>query len=356
MNLARPSLKFVAGDVLAGWRGLGRFWAGVLLLIGLVGGTLGMLPPPVAPVVKVSSLQPPPNPVQPKSSGPTMDDGLEGQTIERSVTGSGRGGDPALLEVYPGGEGLTLPRIGADGRKPMTVYAAPFDRSAGRPRISVVVGGIGMSRSDSIAAAKSLPHAVTLAISPYAADLDPLLQIVRDSGHEYLMSIPMEPEAFPSNDPDDRRALMTSQTPEANITRLRWVLARANGFVGVTGAMGPMLGTRLLSVADQLGPVLEEIGQRGLLFVDSRIDRPPLPGAWSRSVDVMIDDDALDATALDIRLDELTRRALSNGSALGLVSIPRPTTLARLVLWASTLRAKGLDLAPVSALVVAPPS
>jgi polysaccharide deacetylase 2 family uncharacterized protein YibQ len=172
--------------------------------------------------------------------------------------------------------------------------------------------------------------------------------------HEYLLSIPMEPQGYPVNDPDDRHALMTSLSPSQNLDRLRWVLSRLTGYVGVTSALGQMHGERLAGVPSQFGPVLEEVAHRGLLFVDARTGQPPLAQAWSRSVDVAIDDDPVDATALDQRLDALTHLALDKGSALGLISVPRPVTLARVAAWTTTLAAKGLALTPVSALVLPP--
>lgn len=359
MNLPRTSIDFMAG-----WRGLGRFWAALLVIFGVVGGTLATVKPPVSHVAEVGSLaqtlpvvptvtdhHPPPDKTQPEQSSPT------------AVKAGIKGADPALLEPYQGEAGSaapgaagrrTLPRIGADGRTPMAAYAAPFDRSSNRPRAGLLIAGLGMSKSDSLTAAQSLPGGITLAVSPYAVDLDPLLEAVREGGHEYLMSIPMEPKGFPSNDPDDRRALMTSLTPEVNLDRLRWVMSRATGYVGVTDAIGPMAGTRLMSVADQINPLLREVGQRGLLFIDSRLDRAPLAGSWSRSIDILIDDDPLHPATLDRRLEELTRLALTKRSALGFVSIPRPVTLARIAVWADALRAKGVDLAPVSALALPP--
>jgi len=45
---------------------------------------------------------------------------------------------------------------------------------------------------------------------------------------------------------------------------------------------------------------------------------------------------------------------LDKGSALGIISTPRPLTVGRVVAWANTLASKGLALAPVSALVLPP--
>jgi polysaccharide deacetylase 2 family uncharacterized protein YibQ len=218
----------------------------------------------------------------------------------------------------------------------------------------MLIAGIGMSEADSLAAIKSLPGGVTLAISPYASNVGHLLDLARINEHEYLLAIPMEPQGYPVNDPDDRHALMTSLPPAENLDRLRWVLSRFGGYVGVTSAIGPMRGERLAGVPDQLGSVLEEVGHRGLLFVDARAGYPTLPHAWNRPIDVVIDDDPVDAVLLDQRLDALSHVALDKGSALGIVWVPRPVTLSRVAAWTNTLAARGLALAPVSALVLPP--
>lgn len=236
----------------------------------------------------------------------------------------------------------------------MAVYAAGFDPSSLRPRVGILIGGIGMSEADSLAAIKDLPGGVTLAISPYARDVGHLLEVARMNEHEYLLSVPMEPQGYPVNDPDDRHALMTSLPPAENLDRLRWVLARVTGYVGVTSSFGQMHGERLAGMPDQLDTVLEEVGSRGLLFVDARIGQPVLPHVWNRSADLALDDDPVDSAALDQRLDALTRMALDKGSALGIVSVPRPVTVARVAAWTNTLASKGLALAPVSALVLPP--
>jgi polysaccharide deacetylase 2 family uncharacterized protein YibQ len=256
--------------------------------------------------------------------------------------------DPLLLEN--GG----LPRVAVDGRPPMQIYAAGFDPTTIRPRVGIVIASIGMNGADSEAAIRNLPGAATLAISPYAANVDRLLALARMAGHEYLLSIPMEPQGYPINDPDDRHALMASLSPDENLSRLRWALSRIAGYVGVTSALGPMRGERLAGDPEQLASMLTEVAHRGLLFVDARPGQAALPSAWNRSVDVVIDDDPLDDAALEARLDALTKVARDKGSALGLVSVPRPKTLERVAAWSNTLLAKGLILAPVSALVLPP--
>jgi polysaccharide deacetylase 2 family uncharacterized protein YibQ len=211
-----------------------------------------------------------------------------------------------------------------------------------------------MNEADSMAAIHTLPSAASLAISPYTGNLDRILAAARLAGHEYLLSIPMEPQGFPMNDPDDHRALMAALPPQENVRRLRWVLSRIAGYVGITSALGPMRGERLMGEPEQRDFVLGETARRGLLFVDARPAQPNLAQAWNRSVDVAIDDDPVDDASLDARLDQLARQARDKGSALGLVAVPRPKTLERIAAWSDTLLGNGLILAPVSALVQPP--
>lgn len=355
------------GGFLAGWRGLGRFWVAVLLATAMVAGLLEVLGPPAGsalpeggPARHAESR----SPGQQKASRDVGAPGGRLQLAAKSVEHPGRPGrgapgpiadpDPSLLEPYAGDPNLSLPRIGMGGRAPMSAYAAGFDPTSMRPRVGMLIAGIGMSETESLAAIKDLPGGVSLAISPYASNIGHLLDVARVTEHEYLLSIPMEPQGYPVNDPDDRHALMTSLPPTENLERLHWVLSRLAGYVGITNALGQMAGERLAAVPDQFGAVLEEAGHRGLLFVDARTGEPVLPYAWNRSVDMVIDSDPVDETTLDQRLDALSRAALDKGSALGIVRVPRPVTLERVAAWTNTLAAKGLALAPVSALVLPP--
>jgi len=105
--------------------------------------------------------------------------------------GGGGRANPLIIEVEPGaGARLApapdkrlveksrlgpLPRVGADGSRPMDVYARPFDAAqrfkAGAPRIALVVGGLGLNPRSTEAAIAELPETVTLAFAPYGANV-----------------------------------------------------------------------------------------------------------------------------------------------------------------------------------------
>ncbi|MGH7040735.1 MAG: divergent polysaccharide deacetylase family protein, partial [Acetobacteraceae bacterium] len=261
--------------------------------------------------------------------------------------------EPALATRAPAFPGHVLPRIGPDGRTPMAVYASAFDRADPRPRVGLILAGVGLNRAASLAAIRALPAGITLAVSPYATGLAPVLAAARATGHEYLLSIPMEPQSFPLNDPGNH-ALLTRLTSAQNRHQLDWVLSRFAGYVGATGALGALAGERFAGSAEDMDPVLARLAQSGLLYVDPRPGARRLPSAWGSDVDVVIDAPG-SAAAIDAALDRLDRIAHRRGHALGLVGAVRPVAVAHVAAWANGLAAHGLVLAPVTALALPPP-
>jgi uncharacterized protein len=347
----------------AGWRGLGWFWLLVVALMAAGGVALQIIgpmtptdPPPAPPVASRAPARPTERakaaePAKPASQ--QAENAPSGPRPGRDTPGPIADPDPALLEPAPGLGSDVLPRIAADGRMPMQVYAAGFDSTSQRPRVGLLLAGVGLNQAESEAAIRALPRGVTLAISPYARNTTKLLDAARFAEHEYLLSIPMEPQGFPLNDPG-KQALMTGLSTEENHSRLDWILSRIAGYAGAVGAEGSLRGERFASLPDAINPVLAELSRLGLLYVDPRPGAAPPPLVWSRSVDVVLDEPGAAAIDIDDKLAQLAELARAKGSALGFAGTVRPVTTQRLAAWANKLLADGLVLAPVSALVRAP--
>jgi polysaccharide deacetylase 2 family uncharacterized protein YibQ len=244
------------------------------------------------------------------------------------------------------------PRIGPDGRTPIRAYGRPFERADNRPRVAVVVGGIGLSASLSEEAIRRLPPAVGLAVSPYAVRPEALLERARARGMETLLALPMEPLGYPQNDPGDR-ALLTGLSLSENLDRLDWAMARFGGYVGVIGAHGPMRGERFAAIPNLLHAVQDTLRERGLLYLDPRPGAPSPARAWGRSVDLVLDEPPTRGE-VERRLAELERLARERGSAIGLAADPTPVLIERVAAWAQQLEERGVALAPVSALIRRP--
>jgi len=255
--------------------------------------------------------------------------------------------DPSLIEKSDLGP---LPIIGKDGRMPWRVYARPFSRVDSRPRISIVVTMLGVSENATKSAIEKLPGEITLSFAPFTKDLPTWIDKSRAAGHEVLIELPMEPSDFPQSDPGPH-TLLASVPIDQNLRQLGWILSRATGYVGVTTYMGAGLADK----PRVLSPILSELKTRGLMLVDTRED--PLNGTEQIAKDVGIAattadffvDGQLGEKQIDAQLAELEKRARQNGAALA-IARPYPVTINRLAAWSPGLTAKGLVLAPASAL------
>lgn len=231
-------------------------------------------------------------------------------------------------------------------------FSRRIDESDRRPRIAVLVVGLGMSESATMSAIERLPGPISLAFSPYGLQLDAQIAAARAAGHEVLIGLPMEPTNFPLNDPGPR-ALMTGNPPPENAARLEWVLSRGSGFVGATNAASAVLrGERFAASAEAMRPVLQVLRDRGLLYIEARPGERAPDMVPARSADLVIDE-RLSRSEIDARLAELERLARERGVALG-ISGPSPLAVDRLAAWAVGVHTRDLMLAPVSAVVVSP--
>ncbi len=231
-------------------------------------------------------------------------------------------------------------------------YRQPFNDADERPRVAVVLSGLGLSDSATQAAIDNLPAAITLSFSPYARGLERWIALARARGHEVMLDLPMEPTSFPNDDPGPQ-ALLTSLSAEDNLDRLDWVLSRGSAYVGVAGSMG----SRFTASLQQMEPVLKELKSRGLIFLDNRTtDRSVVPaialeiGLRSAFNNRAIDERQASRVAIDARLAQIERIALSEGFAVAMAQ-PYPVTLDRLAEWSTELTARGIVIAPISAVI-----
>ncbi len=342
-----------------GWRGLGRFWGLIAVCVASILATLALLgPPPIHPAAPAKPVAKQDAPPQPEAThqGAVLTPEHSGRAVSdrpgRDLPGPVADPDPALLESAPGLPPDSLPRVARDGRKPMQEYAAGFDPTTKRPRVGLILAGMGLSFADSKRAIADLPAQVSFAVSPYSVDPEPLLASARLLGHEYLLSIPMEPLRFPLSDAG-ANALATTLSPEQNRPRLLAALSKFKGYVGATSILGALRGERLADMPDQIGPMLAELDRRGLLYVAAPGQTAPVPYVWSRGIDLVIDEPAT-AVDIDARLAALEVLARDRGTALGLAVAPRPVTVERIAAWTTGLANRGLALAPASATMLPP--
>jgi polysaccharide deacetylase 2 family uncharacterized protein YibQ len=255
--------------------------------------------------------------------------------------------DSSLVEDSEDG---LLPRISDDGLRPLDAYARPSNADPADPRIAIVVGGIGIDPAGTKAAIATLPGSVTLAFAPYGEDLDGAVAAARGSGHEILLQIPLEPYNYPATDPGPN-TLTVKAEPAENLARLRWFLGRLTNYVGVVNYMG----ARFTSENAALAPVMEEIGGRGLLYLDDGSSARSKAAAVAGSAvpflraDMVLDAD-LNAAAIDARLRQLQAIARERGYAVA-TATAFPVSIERIAAFVRAAEDRGIFIVPVSALV-----
>jgi len=230
-------------------------------------------------------------------------------------------------------------------------YASIYQATTEQPRIAVVLTGLGFSSRATEAAIEDLPAGVTLSFTPYAQKLPQWIAMARGAGHEVMLDLPMEPVTYPDDDPGPR-ALLTQLDELQNQERLRWVIGRAQGYVGLAATMG----SRFTTSEPHLKPVLQEIKDQGLMFLDNQASSNSVVGRVARDIDLphAVNDRTLDEgdvghLTIDARLAQVERAALSDGASVA-IGRPYPATLERLQEWVKTLDSKGFELVPITVL------
>lgn len=257
---------------------------------------------------------------------------------------------PELIDTSSGGQ---LPRISASNKKPSDVYARLTPMGvihSDRPKIAILIGGMGLNAKLTKAAIDNLPGDVTFAFAPYGENLQAQVNKARANGHEVLLQLPMEPMGYPANNPGPK-TLLADAEPDANIEALHWHMSRFTGYTGITNYMGG----RLLSTAGALKPVMQEIQKRGLIYLEdastsltSSTDVAKDVNLPERHAQIVIDSDPTPqsiATALGLLEDEAKTNGFAIGTGSGL-----EVTLDAVKEWAAQLRDRGILLVPVSAM------
>lgn len=258
-----------------------------------------------------------------------------------AVTGDSLPVAPIAGFYAPGPSG-PLPIIAQDGRTPAQAYARPFT-SNGRPKVSIIMGGLGLNARATRQAIETLRPEITLSFSVYAEGLQGWIDMARARGHEVLLEAPMEPVDYPENDPGPY-TLMADGRPPETVKRLEWILSRATGYFGLTN----YLGGKFLATDSAYDAFAASLKGRGLAFVDDGTAARRGGGMPRVTADRVIDD-KLSAAALDQQLLAIEAGALQRGQALG-AAFAYPISLETVAKWANEVETRGYQLAPASAL------
>lgn len=242
-----------------------------------------------------------------------------------------------------------LPRRAADGRRPFDVYARPWSGARGA-RVAIVIGGLAVSQTGTQAAIARLPAEVTLAFASGGNSIDRWMQDARRKGHEILMQLPLEPFDYPAVDPG-RDTLTVDAGPHENVDRLHRSLGRTTNYTGVMNYMG----ARFVADRSAMAVLMEELAQRGLMYLDDGSTARSQAGTLAESLRMpfaaadMSIDQRRDRAEILKKLDDLERTARAKGFAVG-VGSAFDVTVDAVTHWVDEARKRGIEIVPISAL------
>jgi polysaccharide deacetylase 2 family uncharacterized protein YibQ len=254
--------------------------------------------------------------------------------------------DDAAIEDTEWG---ALPVRATDGRRPLDIYGRPWSNARGK-RIALVIGGLGLSQTGTQRALKTLPPEITLAFAPQGNSLNRWMTQARKRGHELLVQVPMEPFGYPQNDPGPQ-TLTIASSEEDNLENLRWALGQITNYTGIVNYQG----ARFVGDDTAITPVLRELGQRGLLYLNDGTAGNQRMDALARAFDVpyvsgeVVIDVNQDPASIKAQLKELENLATANGYAIGTGSALEATVEA-VASWANDAKKRGFEIVGVSAI------
>jgi uncharacterized protein len=245
-----------------------------------------------------------------------------------------------------------LPRIAKSGEKPSRVYERTTSLNvihSDSPKIAILLGGMGLNEKLTSQAVKDLPADITFAFAPYGNNLQQQVDRARSEGHEVFLQVPLEPIGYPANSPGPK-TLEGDTTDAENLDALRWHMSRFTGYAGVVNYMG----SRFLSMPKAIKPMLSELKQRGVLFLEDGSMALSATENTAKSISmpikraqVVIDADP-NPQAIIAQLTLLEEQATGTGFAVG-TGTGLDVTINTVREWAKAAAERGIILVPITA-------
>jgi hypothetical protein len=221
----------------------------------------------------------------------------------------------------------------------------------GAPKLAIIMDDLGSDMGFARALlAIDLP--VTLSIMPGTANASQVATLAHRRGREVMIHMPMEPLSYPETDPGSDALLVGYSAAEIR-RRFQGYLERVPYAVGGNNHMG----SRFTESREGMATVVAEMKKADLFFVDSlttghsvAFDEARKAGVPAALRDVFLDN-VQDVEKISQQLQRLAALAVKRGSAVGLCH-PHPQTLEALRGAPEFLRGQGIEVVPVSRLLV----
>ncbi len=290
---------------------------------------------PLRLILEVRKQRPPrPKPKQPAVAEQQPDS--PPATEHRTPGAPYEANEPTEAVVHPDAEPLGTP-----------------DRGDNRRLIAIILDDIGNEPVESLQSVLALKYPVTFAVLPYLQHTRTSAYHLHKHHFEIMLHMPMEPENYPAANPGEGAILSN-----LNDAEIRAALKKALSSVPYARGVNNHMGSRITANRTLMRPVLEELRDTSLYFIDSRTQANSIAFRLARDLglrtsrrDVFLDSEQSYDFAVK-QLQEARRIANQQGSAI-VIGHPYPTSLAALRDQMPRMNAEGYRFVFASDLVYA---
>lgn len=210
-------------------------------------------------------------------------------------------------------------------------------------RVAIVIDdfGLDLEMAKKFAA---LPFPITFSVLPYLPHSVETAEIARSHNRQVMLHLPMEPQGYPKVKPG-QGALLLSMNDQSVQKTIQDALQATPHVVGVNNHMG----SRFTERADRMKVVVEEIGHKGLFFLDSATSPKSVGSRLAQELriphtrrDVFLDHMQTEA-AVRGQVKLLIQKARLQGTAVA-IGHPHDVTLRVLQKSAELLRGEGIEV------------
>lgn len=222
--------------------------------------------------------------------------------------------------------------------KPAAVKASPaptdgqdapvmlIERDDEAPLVAVILDDIGHKKASSLKSVLDLKFPITFAVIPHLPESKSCAYYLHQNQYEVMLHMPMEP-GNPKVDPGEGAIFA-----HFNETQIREALIRGLNAVPFVTGVNNHMGSKITASRTLMRPVLDDLKQRGLYYIDSRTQSNTVAFKMARDMglragrrDVFLDSEMSFEFAKK-QLRETRRVAKQQGFAV-LIGHPYPSSL-----------------------------
>lgn len=231
-------------------------------------------------------------------------------------------------------------------------YRVPIEVTSSRPQIAIIMDDMGRSLG-TFKRLLELDLMITPAILPESHRATEGALMLQDSGREYMIHIPMQPNSYPRVSPGPK-ALLLGQSEMQTRKLLRHYMDKVPGSVGGNNHMG----SGYTQDRAAMRVVLDELQQGGYFFIDSKTIGNSIAYDEARRMKVptaarqIFLDNNEDVTYIRKQIRKMVRMSRDRGELVAICH-PYPETLQAFRQELSWLKQQQIDFVPASALTKA---